>query len=268
VSLRFIDRPSPNYDQRKRAIDLVVLHYTGMQSASIALRRLTDPAPLAGNYPGPWQEPKIDPMTELGRVSAHYVIDEAGNVYRLVAEAHRAWHAGASMWEGEGDVNSRSIGVEIVNGGHDFGLPDFPEQQIDALIHLLREIMARHDLSPARIVGHSDVAPGRKLDPGERFPWSVLADFGVALTAKSPIGRGGERLAALGDEGEVVAVLQRKLAAIGYGVDVTGRFDQRTLDCVRAFQARFRQADVSGVLDEQTRDLIEDIGGQIAVRKR
>lgn len=268
MSLRFIERPSPNYDQRKRAIDLVVLHYTGMQSAGIALKRLTDPAPLAGNYPGPWQDPKIDPMTLLGRVSAHYVIDEAGNIYRLVAEAHRAWHAGASMWEGDADTNGRSIGIEIVNGGHDFGLPDFPEDQINAVVHLLREIMARHDLSPARIVGHSDVAPGRKLDPGEAFPWSVLADYGVALAPKCAIGRGGAVVLSRGDAGDAVAVLQKKLAAIGYGVGVTGAFDQITHDCVHAFQARYRQAEVSGVVDEETRTIIDDIAGQIAAHER
>ncbi len=180
-NLRFIDRPSPNYDPRARAIDLVVLHYTGMQSADIALKRLTDPAPLAGNYPGPWQDKDIDPMTVLGRVSAHYVVDEVGNIYRLVAEAHRAWHAGVSSWEGDPDTNGRSIGIELVNGGHDFGLPDFPEDQINALIHLLRHILARHELDASRVVGHSDVAPGRKLDPGEKFPWVRLAEFGVAL---------------------------------------------------------------------------------------
>ncbi len=184
-NLRFIEKPSPNYDSRARAIDLVVLHYTGMQSAHIALKRLIDPAPLAGNYPGPWQDKDIDPMTVLGRVSAHYMVDEVGNLYRLVAEAHRAWHAGVSSWEGEGDVNSRSIGIEIVNGGHDFGLPDFPAPQIDAVIALLQDILARHGLDASRVVGHSDVAPGRKLDPGEKFPWKRLAEYRVALDRSS-----------------------------------------------------------------------------------
>lgn len=152
-----------------------------MQSAEIALSRLTDPAPVAGLYPGPWQDPSIDPATPLGRVSAHYVVDEDGVLYRLVDEEKRAWHAGASSWEGRTDTNDRSIGIEIVNGGHDFGLPDFPDAQIDAVIKLLKDILARRGLSASRVVGHSDVAPGRKLDPGEKFPWARLAEFGVAL---------------------------------------------------------------------------------------
>jgi N-acetylmuramoyl-L-alanine amidase len=177
---RVIERPSPNFDARTRAIDLVVLHYTGMQNAEIALTRLCDPAPVAGKYPGPWQTRDIDPVTPLGRASAHYVVDETGFIYRLVAEENRAWHAGVSSWEGENDVNSRSIGIEIVNGGHDFGLPDFPDVQIDAVILLLREILARYGFDPSRVVGHSDVAPGRKRDPGEKFPWMKLSAAGAA----------------------------------------------------------------------------------------
>jgi N-acetylmuramoyl-L-alanine amidase len=260
---RFIDKPSPNYDQRTRPIDLVVLHYTGMQSAHIALKRLTDPAPLAGNYPGPWQDTNIDPMTVLGRVSAHYVIDEVGNIYRLVAEAHRAWHAGVSSWEGDNDTNGRSIGIEIANGGHDFDLPDFPEDQINALVHLLRDILARHQLSPSRVVGHSDVAPGRKLDPGEKFPWRTLAHYGVALAPKQAIASGGLALLRQGDSGEAVEAMQRDLARIGYGNEVSGQFDERTMQCVHAFQARYRQADVSGVVDAATRAIIADVAAQV-----
>lgn len=177
---RIIERPSPNFDARARAVDLVVLHYTGMQGTEIALARLTDAAPVAGKYPGPWQAPDLDPSTPLGRASAHYVVDETGLIYRLVAEEHRAWHAGVSSWDGESDVNSRSIGIEIVNGGHDFGLPEFPLVQVDAVIALLRDILARHGLAPSRVVGHSDVAPGRKQDPGEQFPWKRLAEASVA----------------------------------------------------------------------------------------
>lgn len=180
-----IDRLSPNFDVRTRAIDLVVLHYTGMQNAEIALARLTDPSPVAGKYPGPWQSPDVAPDAPLSRVSAHYVVDEAGMIYSLVPEQHRAWHAGVSNWEGESDVNSRSIGIEIVNGGHDFGLPDFPAPQIDAVIALLQDILARHGLDATRVVGHSDVAPGRKLDPGEKFPWKRLAEYRVALDRSS-----------------------------------------------------------------------------------
>lgn len=184
-NIEILDRPSPNFDARTRAIDLVVLHYTGMQDAEIALARLTDPAPLSGKYPGPWQAQDIDPATPLGRVSAHYVVDEGGVVYRLVAEENRAWHAGFSSWEGEDDVNARAIGIEIVNGGHDFGLPDFPDAQIEAVIALVGDILARLGLDAARVVGHSDVAPGRKLDPGEKFPWKQLAEAGVSVWPRS-----------------------------------------------------------------------------------
>jgi N-acetylmuramoyl-L-alanine amidase len=264
---RIIDRPSPNFDARKSAIDLVVLHYTGMQNAEVALSRLTDPAPVAGLYPGPWQDPEIDPTTALGRVSAHYVVDEAGAVYRLVDEESRAWHAGASSWEGRTDTNDRSIGIEIVNGGHDFGLPDFPEPQIEAVIVLVKGILARRNLNASRVVGHSDMAPGRKLDPGEKFPWSVLADHGVALAPKCSIGRGGARVLGRGDEGEAVLALQKQLRAIGYGLDLTGVYDERTFNVVRAFQARFRQGDVSGTLDEETRNIVDYIAVQIAVSR-
>ena len=167
----YIQRQSPNFDARTRPIDLVVLHYTGMQNAEIALARLTDPAPVAGRYPGPWQAPNVPEDAPLSRVSAHYVVDEAGKIYSLVPEEHRAWHAGASSWEGEGDVNHRSIGIEIVNGGHDFGLPDFPDAQIHAVISLLGDIFSRWpELNKTRVVAHSDVAPERKADPGEKFP--------------------------------------------------------------------------------------------------
>lgn len=179
--LQFIDFPSPNYDERSADIDLVVLHYTGMKNAEAALSRLTDPAPVAGKYPGPWQPPDIDPATLLGRVSAHYVVREDGQVFRLVEEARRAWHAGVSSWEGRTDTNDRSIGIEIVNGGHDFGLPDYPDAQITAVIALLKDMLARRGLDASRVVGHSEVAPGRKLDPGEHFPWKRLAEAGVAV---------------------------------------------------------------------------------------
>ncbi len=241
----------------------MVLHYTGMYNAEIALRRLTDPAPLAGQYPGPWQDPNIDPMTQLGRVSAHYMIDEEARVYRLVHEAHRAWHAGASSWEGRIDTNDRSIGIEIANGGHDFDLPDFTEKQINAVIVLLQEILPRYGLGPSRVVGHSDVAPGRKHDPGEKFPWSALADYQVALAPRCAIGRGGDLLLKAGDSGDAVLALQEKLAQIGYGLEETGKFDDPTFQCVHAFQARYRQAEVSGAVDEETRDIVDDIARQI-----
>lgn len=247
--LPLVDRLSPNYDARTRPIDLVVLHYTGMQDCETALARLTDPAPVAGRYPGPWQASTVAADTPLGRVSAHYVIGEDGTVYRLVAEEHRAWHAGVASWENEGDVNARSIGIEIANGGHDFGLPDFPEPQIDAVIALLGDILQRWSLKPSRVVGHSDVAPERKLDPGEKFPWKRLADAGVSIWPAhiaAPIDDGGDR----------VGRVQGQLVAFGYSLDKTGVMDAPTRAALRAFQRRFRPSNVDGLIDEETLTLL------------
>ncbi|MGF1608799.1 MAG: N-acetylmuramoyl-L-alanine amidase, partial [Kiloniellales bacterium] len=151
-ALQFIERPSPNHDARPngRAIDMLLLHYTGMQTAEIALTRMCDAA---------------------AEVSAHYCIDEDGTTYRLVPEAHRAWHAGDSAWAGEARVNACSIGVELVNPGHQWGYRPFPEPQMTALIALAQDILARHAIPRARVLGHSDVSPLRKEDPGELFDW-------------------------------------------------------------------------------------------------
>lgn len=231
-----IERPSPNFDSRGgRAIDLVVLHYTGMKDAETALRRLTDPAPKAGDYRGPWQDPNIDPAMPLARVSAHYVVGEGGEVYRVVLEAERAWHAGVSSWEGETATNARAIGIEIANGGHDYGLPPYPDAQIEGVIALVREILARNALTPARVVGHSDIAPARKDDPGEHFPWKRLVEAGVAIWPRAGA-------APVGDIG-------RALAKFGYDItDLTA--------ATRAFQRRFRPAKIDGVADEETRALL------------
>lgn len=246
---RIIERPSPNFDARTRPIDLVVLHYTGMQDADVALRRLTDPAPKAGAYPGPWQSPDAPADAPLPRVSSHYVIDEDGAVFALVPEEHRAWHAGAANWEGEGDVNSRAIGIEIVNGGHDFGLPPYTEAQIEALIALLAEMFERHAaLGPARVVAHSDVAPERKQDPGEMFPWKRLADAGVSIWP--------HRMGAPLSDDDPVSDIQEQLALIGYGVPSTGYMDAQTKAALVAFQRRFRPANIDGVADEETRHML------------
>jgi N-acetylmuramoyl-L-alanine amidase len=245
-ALHFIDWPSQNFDARTRGIDLVVLHYTGMQDGETALRRLTDAAPVAGSYPGPWQQNSAAPDAPLPRVSAHYVVGEDGAVYRVVPEESRAWHAGASSWQGECDINSRAIGIEIVNGGHDFGLPDFPSVQIDAVIALVRDILARHQLKPSQVVAHSDIAPERKMDPGEKFPWKRLADAGVAIWP--------EHGAALGETSAVT--VQTQLASIGYAVQQTGVMDMQTKAALTAFQRRFRPALIDGVADEETRGLL------------
>ena len=158
--MNFIEAPSPNFDERGRGIDMIVLHYTGMQTADDALQRMQDPA---------------------AKVSAHYMVDENGDTYRLVQEITRAWHAGVAFWKGDIDINARSIGIEIVNPGHEFGYRDFPDLQMDAVVTLLKDIRTRHDISPLRVVGHADVAPRRKEDPGEKFPWARLAGEGLAV---------------------------------------------------------------------------------------
>jgi N-acetylmuramoyl-L-alanine amidase len=159
--MRRIERPSPNHDDRgAAAIDMLVLHYTGMKTADEALARLCDPA---------------------AKVSAHYTVDEDGTVYAHVPEARRAWHAGVASWAGASDINARSIGIELVNPGHEFGYREFAADQIASLITLCHSILMRHPIPSWRVLGHSDVAPPRKDDPGELFPWQQLAKAGIGL---------------------------------------------------------------------------------------
>ena len=258
MRVTYIEKPSPNFDARSRPIDLVVLHYTGMQNAEIALKRLTDPAPKAGDYPGPWQAADIDANAPLSRVSAHYLVDEQGQVYSLVPEEHRAWHAGASSWEGEGDVNARSIGIEIVNGGHDFGAPDFTEPQIAAVIGLLSDIFGRWPgLNAKRVVAHSDIAPERKADPGEKFPWKRLADEGVSIWPR--------HVPSNLESDDPVSRAQTDLGFIGYDVKQSGSMDELTKASIIAFQRRFRPSNVDGALDDETLCLIVTLARQLAV---
>jgi N-acetylmuramoyl-L-alanine amidase len=225
---------SPNRGERKSAIDMIVLHYTGMKSAEAALARLTDPA---------------------AKVSSHYVVHEDGRIDQLVPEARRAWHAGLASWKDATDVNSRSIGIEIVNPGHDFGYRDFPDAQIDAVIALGRDILARHGIAKARVLAHSDVAPARKQDPGEKFPWARLAAAGVGLWVEpTPIASGGA--IDLEARGAHVAELQRMLARFGYAADITHRYDKPTREVIIAFQRHFRPARVDGVTDASTLDTL------------
>lgn len=226
--------PSPNFEERKdgRAPDLLLLHYTGMQSGLAALARLRDP-----------NEP---------RVSSHYFVDEEGTVLQLVPEAMRAWHAGTARWAGESDINSSSIGIEIVNPGHDFGYPDFPPHQIATVIALCRDIVARHNIRADRVLAHSDVAPGRKQDPGEKFPWRELHKAGVGHWVEpAPIVNAS--FLGVGDCGSGVSELQMLLSDYGYGLSVTGSYDAATRDVVAAFQRHFRPARVDGTADESTR---------------
>lgn len=251
------DFSSPNHDARDHTIDTIVLHYTGMQNAGIALRRLCDPAPLAKDYPGPWQGDDIVPETPLGRVSAHYVVAETGEIFSLVPEEHRAWHAGRSFWAGAENLNARSIGIEIVNGGHDFGLPPYPAAQIDALIALLHDIVARRAVAPGRLLGHSDIAPGRKADPGEHFPWRKLAEAGLGLWPGPVTFDAAGRTWIPGDEGPDIAALQAALATLGWVTGRSGHMDSLTCAAIEAFQRRFRPRRVDGTADPETRALIE-----------
>jgi N-acetylmuramoyl-L-alanine amidase len=222
--------PSPNHDERQAGIDTIILHYTGMKSGEAALARLCEVA---------------------ARVSCHYFVDEDGAITQLVPEERRAWHAGVSSWQGVSDINSHSIGVEIVNPGHDLGYPDFPAVQIDAVIALCRDVMARRKISPARVLAHSDVAPSRKNDPGEKFPWAKLAAAGVGIWVEPSKIIPGPELDP-GDRSEIVRKLQAWLRDFGYEVAVNGQFDTMTREAVTAFQRHFRPTRVDGIADHST----------------
>jgi N-acetylmuramoyl-L-alanine amidase len=226
-------RRSPNHGERKSrgAPDMIVLHYTGMADDQAALRLLCDPS---------------------SEVSAHYVVLQDGYIIQMVAESRRAWHAGMSTWAGETDVNSCSIGIEIANPGHDHGYPPFPKRQIAAVTALCRSIFTRHAISPDRVLAHSDVAPARKQDPGEKFPWKVLADSGVGLWVRpAPISR-APPVFVLGETDPLVEETQRLLASYGYGVTATGYLDGTTRDAVAAFQRHFRPDRIDGAVDAST----------------
>jgi N-acetylmuramoyl-L-alanine amidase len=214
-----IRRASPNFDRRRLPVTMVVLHYTGMVDAEAAILRLCDPA---------------------AKVSSHYLITEAGEVVALVDEALRAWHAGAAFWRGISDVNSASVGIELANPGHDFGYQPFPMPQMVALLALLPQIVARHGIAVANVVGHSDVAPTRKIDPGELFDWERLAHHRLAV----PRPRGELADPAWDDAGVCAA-----LASYGYGVEEPAA-------TIRAFQRRFRPEAVTGVADAETRAIL------------
>jgi N-acetylmuramoyl-L-alanine amidase len=222
----FIDAPSPNFDQRPSPPDMIVLHYTGMPTGEAALERMRDPD---------------------AKVSAHYMVEEDGRVVRLVAEERRAWHAGVSFWKGETDVNGRSIGVEIVNPGHEFGYRPFPDAQIEALVALLSDIRGRWDVPDGRILGHSDVAPARKTDPGELFPWKRLAEAGHGLWVEPDAAPGAPL--SVGDSGAGVFALQAGLTRLGYDSAPSGEYDEHTATVVRAFQRHWSPERIDGIAD-------------------
>lgn len=217
--MSIIETPSPNFDDRALPVSMIVLHYTGMQDAESAIARLTDPA---------------------AKVSAHYLVAEDGTVLRMVDEAKRAWHAGKSHWRGITDVNSASVGIEIVNPGHEFGYRPFPDQQIEALLPLVAEIKERHGVGRGNVVGHSDIAPKRKQDPGELFPWARLAKLRLALPrpTKGLMDPGWT-------EGGFLLALER------FGYDVSDK-----LAATVAFQRRFRPELIDGEIDMECRCIL------------
>ena len=226
--MKLIAAPSPNFDARTRPPDMLVLHYTGMPTGEAALARLRDPE---------------------AKVSAHYVVEEDGRVFTLVPEERRAWHAGRSSWRGERDVNGCSIGIEIVNPGHEFGYRPFPDAQIEAVIALVAAVRTRWTIPDARILGHSDVAPDRKEDPGERFDWEGLARNGVGLWPDGVPDLGTAE--ALRDAAGLRAV-RAALAVIGYRVAPEGALDPPLASVLRAFQRHWRPAAVTGEADADT----------------
>lgn len=209
---------------------MIILHYTGMRTGEEALARLTDPA---------------------AKVSAHYVVEEDGRIFALVPEARRAWHAGVSYWRGERDINAASVGVEIVNPGHEFGYRPFAEAQIEAVIDLVADIRSRWTIPDERILGHSDVAPARKTDPGELFPWRRLALAGHGLWVEPPAPPGAPL--GPGEEGVGVVVLQGALRRLGYDAPASGHYDEVTQTIVRAFQRHWRPSVCDGQADGETR---------------
>ncbi|HEX6859032.1 MAG TPA: N-acetylmuramoyl-L-alanine amidase [Caulobacteraceae bacterium] len=228
--MRMIEAPSPNFDARTAPPDMIVLHYTGMPTGEAALERMRDPG---------------------AKVSAHYMVEEDGRVFSLVPEERRAWHAGKAYWLGETDINARSIGIEIVNPGHEFGYREFPDAQIEAVIALIGDIRERWMVPDARILGHADVAPARKEDPGELFPWKRLAEAGHGLWVESGAAPGAAL--AEGEEGLGVLALQAGLSRLGYDCPPSGKFDETTAAIVRAFQRHWVQARFDGVADGETR---------------
>ena len=208
--------PSPNFDERQLPVSMIVLHYTGMPDADGALNRLRSPE---------------------AKVSAHYLVKEDGEVIQMVDEEKRAWHSGRSYWRGITDVNSASVGIEIVNPGHEFGYRPFPDEQIASVIPLVADIKERHGIGRGNIVGHSDVAPARKEDPGELFPWWELAKRRLALPSPSR-----DLMDPYWTDAGFLLALER------FGYDVT---DQQK--AVIAFQRRFRPDLIDGIIDGECR---------------
>lgn len=230
--------PSPNFTARRpetnppRQPDMLILHYTGMVSSERALYWLT---------------------TDQSEVSCHYMIDEDGNIFQSVREEHRAWQAGLSFWQGDSDINSTSIGIEIHNEGSISNFPEFPEPQMAAVTALCQDILARNAIPQNRVLAHSDIAPGRKIDPGPKFDWKGLAASGVGLWP--------EAVNTCTDTRPDMRTAQQRLAEIGYKIEVTGEDDEQTRTVISAFQLHFRASCYDGTLDPETAARIADVWG-------
>ena len=242
--MRCIPRRIRASAERAARPSLILLHYTGMPSAAKAIHWLAHPR---------------------SKVSCHYVIDDTGEITQMVPEGLRAWHAGASHWAGETDINSASIGIEIQNPGHEHGYPDFPAEQMQAVATLCRDIAQRRAIAPAGILAHSDVAPGRKIDPGEKFGWAWLAQNGVGHWVEPAAPESSGRSYAVNDEFADIAEAQELLRRYGYNIEVNGRLDQWTIIVLRAFQLHFRPACADGKLDRGTLDTLTRLVATLTV---
>jgi N-acetylmuramoyl-L-alanine amidase len=240
--MTIISRPSPNFDSRNdQPIDMLVLHYTDMLSCDEAVDRLCEPE---------------------AKVSAHYVVSEAGEIFQLVEEGQRAWHAGESHWRGSNAINARSIGIEICNPGHTHGYAPFSAAQMEAVIALSQAIIARHSIPERNVVGHSDIAFLRKIDPGELFDWQGCAKQGVGLfpfEARPLTGSEMKR----GDSGKDVMRLQTALANWGYGLKLDGDYGEKTEQCVIAFQRHYRPTNLDGIWDNECAGLLAALHGLV-----
>ncbi len=238
--MKFITHASPNFDERPQTanIDMLVLHYTGMPSASGALARLVE---------------------KEAKVSAHYLVDENGDVFHLVEETKRAWHAGKSSWRGRESLNDYSVGIEIVNPGHEFGYCPFPAKQIKAVVELSKSIVKRHAIPPIHVVAHSDIAPSRKEDPGELFPFATLAKAGIGIWPTIDAPKANNVEVRPGESGPHVKSLQTQLNDFGYSIKTSGVWDLATHYAVVAFQRRFTPACLDGIWRTQHDAYLDDM---------
>lgn len=236
MNLPLLQRSSPNHDARACAPSQIILHYTDMADPQAALARLCD---------------------TQAKVSAHYFIHRTGDLVQLVPDERRAWHAGVSYWRGETDMNSASLGIELDHEGHDErgAMAAFAPAQMDTLIALLEQLTVRHNIAPQNVLGHSDIAPGRKIDPGEAFDWAALYKAGFGLWLENVKIENVAPLAE-GSADKAVQPLQKALAAFGYQIQTHGTYDTQTAAVIAAFQRHFRPAKIDGIADAETQTLV------------